>query len=298
MQEAVLPYERKANRSVVFVLYLLAGLSIFLFGSNTVRPFPTNRNAAFEWGLSFFFLALVVLLRSIPRLRAYWKIAFALFAAAFGNALNLYLGNFLGAIFPSPYNSPQFIATDKLSQAVPIVLSIILLTLLAGDDLGSLFLKKGNLHQGLAFGFISFGVWASIFAGIAVAQSTAAPTAGLTASGLSLDAILSALPWMLVFCFANSFMEELWFRGVSLGRLAPVLGAAPAVVVTAIVFGVSHVAATYVSPAESLLFAAIVVALGLVNAYVMLKTNSIWASVLFHAGYDLMVIIPVLVSLR
>jgi membrane protease YdiL (CAAX protease family) len=33
-----------------------------------------------------------------------------------------------------------------------------------------------------------------------------------------------------------------------------------------------------------------------VNAYVMLKTDSIWGSVLFHAGYDLLVIIPVLVS--
>jgi membrane protease YdiL (CAAX protease family) len=44
------------------------------------------------------------------------------------------------------------------------------------------------------------------------------------------------------------------------------------------------------------IFPVIVIALGLVNAYVMLKTDSIWGSVLFHAGYDLLVIIPVLVS--
>ena len=40
----------------------------------------------------------------------------------------------------------------------------------------------------------------------------------------------------------------------------------------------------------------VVLILGLVNAWVMLKTESIWGSVLFHAGYDLMVIIPVLIS--
>ena len=35
---------------------------------------------------------------------------------------------------------------------------------------------------------------------------------------------------------------------------------------------------------------------GDLNGFVMLKTDSIWGSVLFHAGYDLLVIIPVLVS--
>jgi hypothetical protein len=33
-----------------------------------------------------------------------------------------------------------------------------------------------------------------------------------------------------------------------------------------------------------------------VNARQMLKTDSIWGSVLFHAGYDLIVIIPNIVS--
>jgi membrane protease YdiL (CAAX protease family) len=36
--------------------------------------------------------------------------------------------------------------------------------------------------------------------------------------------------------------------------------------------------------------------LGLVNAHWMFKTDSIWESMLFHAGYDLIVIIPIIVS--
>jgi membrane protease YdiL (CAAX protease family) len=91
-------------------------------------------------------------------------------------------------------------------------------------------------------------------------------------------------------------MEELWFRGVSLGKLTPVLGWTSSIIVTALVFGSTHAAATYITPLQMLLFACIVIGLGLVNAYVMLKTDSIWGSVFFHAGYDLLVIIPILAS--
>jgi membrane protease YdiL (CAAX protease family) len=91
-------------------------------------------------------------------------------------------------------------------------------------------------------------------------------------------------------------MEELWFRGVSLKKLTPVLGLTASIIVTALVFGSTHAAATYITSIQMFIFPVIVFALGLVNAYVMLKTDSIWGSVLFHAGYDLLVIIPVLVS--
>jgi membrane protease YdiL (CAAX protease family) len=99
-----------------------------------------------------------------------------------------------------------------------------------------------------------------------------------------------------MFCFVNSFMEELWFRGVSLRKLSPILGATASIVVTALVFGSTHAAATYITPIQMLLFSVIVIALGLVNAYMMLKTDSIWGSVFFHAGYDLLVILPILAS--
>jgi hypothetical protein len=56
------------------------------------------------------------------------------------------------------------------------------------------------------------------------------------------------------------------------------------------------VRATGVSPVETIGFALIVFGLGLVNARVMLKTDSIIGSLLFHAGYDLLVIIPNIVS--
>ena len=120
----------------------------------------------------------------------------------------------------------------------------------------------------------------------------------MTATGISLDILLAAIPWILIFCFANAMMEELWFRGVSLGKLRPLLGTAGSILVTALVFGSMHLGVTYITPIERFIFPLITFALGLVNGYVMLKTDSIWGSVLFHAGYDLIVIIPILASLQ
>lgn len=288
--------ETRWTRGIIFVLYLIGGLAVFLFGANTFSIYPTNSNPLYEWGLAALFLALALFLRRSSSLLKFWSIAYALFVAAFANAMNLALGNWLGRLIPSISLAQEY-AIDKVSQAVPIVLAIILLTLLAGDDLGSIFLKKGNLKLGLTFGFISFGVFAVIFAVIAVLQSNAPVTGGLFASGVSLNTLSIAMPWMLIFVFVNGFMEELWFRGISLGKLRPVLGAALAVIVTALVFGISHTAGTYISPAERILFPAIVIGLGLVKGFMMLKTDSIWGSAIFHAGYDLLVIIPILVSM-
>jgi hypothetical protein len=296
MQKDLARGESKAERLILFVCFLCGGMLIFLFGGNTFNLFPTNDNPLYEWGLTLVLLALAVILSRYKSWRKYWKLAYALFIASFANALNLYLGNWLVDVLPAASSEAQFLAVDKLSQSIPIVLSIILLTLLAGDRLGSIFLKRGNLRFGLLFGLISFGIFTVLFGIIAILQSDAPASQGLWASGISLATIVAAIPWILVFCFANSIMEELWFRGVFLRKLVPLLGAAASVVATALVFGLTHLAATYISPAQMLIFGVIVFALGVVNAWVMLKTDSIWGSVLFHAGYDLLVIIPVLAS--
>ena len=296
MQKDLVLGESKFQRLILFVVFVCGGLSIFLFGANTFKLFPTNKNLSYEWGLTVVFLALAAILRRSETLRKYWKVAYALFVASFANALNLYWGNWLAEILPPAGSDAEMIAVDKLSQSIPIVLSIILLTLLAGDSLGSIFLHRGNLRQGLKFGLISFGIFVGLFVFIAILQSSGPSEQGLWASGMRLDIIIAALPWMLVFCFANAIMEELWFRGIFLRKLTPLLGAVASVIATALVFGLTHSAATYITSAQMIIFSSIVIALGLVNGWVMLKTDSIWGSVLFHAGYDLLVIIPVLAS--
>jgi membrane protease YdiL (CAAX protease family) len=284
----------RSTQGIAFLFYLTGGLLIFMLGANTFDVYATNRNALYEWGLTMLLLLLAVSMHRSAPLRIYARIADGLFIAAAANAINLSLGNFLKPLFSVYSSEMQFLAVDKLSQAIPIVAAIVLLTLWSGDDLGALFLKKGNLRQGLIFGLISFAIFAGIFIVIVLIQTGAPKTQGLFASGVSLSTVVAAIPWILLFCFANSFMEELWFRGVALRKLTPLLGWAAATIVTALVFGISHSAATYITSVQMIFFPIIVIVLGLVNAHVMLKTDSIWGSVFFHAGYDLLVILPLL----
>ena len=87
-------------------------------------------------------------------------------------------------------------------------------------------------------------------------------------------------------------MEGLWFRAIFLRMYETLIGQRTAIFVTAMVFGVSQISATCDFPGGGVIFG-----LGCVSAYAMLKDDSVIGPVLFHAGYDLMILIPVLESL-
>jgi membrane protease YdiL (CAAX protease family) len=284
------------DRLFVSALFIIGGTTIFVFGNNWTSIFATNSSALYKWSLAALCLGLALLLRRSERFRGHWPAASTLFVAASANAVSWGLGNWLARLLPPLHDPALAIAVDKLSQTIPVVLTIVLLTWLVGDDLCALSVRGGNLAQALRFGGISFGIWAILFAVIAVLQANAPPGTGLFAGGVPLPTIVAALPWSLVFVLANALLEELWFRGLFLKKLRPLLGTIPTIVVTALVFGLAHTGAQYAAPAERIVFSVVVFVLGLVNAWAMLRSNSIWGSLLFHAGYDLMVIIPILVS--
>ena len=278
---------RKPNRETtknisLSILFLVCLLAIFVLGSPYYSVFPTNQNPTYYAAITVFFLGVAFLLQQADGYRKYWPAAYAFFIASF--AL-WFLSTGILDISRSGTNPVQFIALDKVSQFIHVVLPIVVLTLLARQDLKSIFLSKGNLRRGLTFGLVSFVVFALISFVI------------LRESGEYLEKIKSSLLWLLLFVFTNALMEELWFRGIFLKRLEPFIGVNLSVIVTSIAFGASHVSATYAFPGGGLVFGVVVFALGAIGAYSMYKTDSVIGVVLFHAGYDLLVLIPVLESL-
>lgn len=274
------PWTQRLGLSLIFII---CGLLIFVLGSPYHTTLPTNRNPVYNIILFGLFLAATIVLYRVRHLRRYWKVAFAFAAAAGANwVVSLKLLNFIITASDPLANMAQ----DKLAQAIPIICVLLIFTTAAGDDWGEVYLQRGRLRLGLAIGAASF----LLFAAMALLQS------GNRAILQRIDA--GAAGWILVFIFANAIMEELWFRGVFLKRSAPFVGAPAAIIVTAIAFGASHIFATYVSPAEAATYGAIVFGLGLANAYIMHKTDSVWGSVLFHAGYDLVIIAPIVMSMQ
>ena len=275
-----------AQRLGLFFLFLMCGVAVFVFGSNYYEIFPTNRNIYYNAVLSVVFLIVSLWLKRNERLTKYWQIPFAFFIASFVILFTLLFdlsGSVLGW-FNLTTSTSQGIAIAKLFDMVMIVVLIIVLTKLSGADLGSIYLKRGNLKWGLSIGAIVLFNFASSAILFFATRYT------------SIDKLIVAILWGVVFSFANSFMEELWLSGIFLKRFEPLLGISGAVLVTSIVFSLMHVGAVYLTPAAIPFMLANTLTLGLACGYLMMKTDSIWGSTMIHAAADFFLFIAMLAS--
>jgi len=174
---------------------------------------------------------------------------------------------------------------DKLSQFLHVVPVLVGSVLLAGGNLKYIFIGRGRLKQGLTFGLLSLAGFA------AVSLLTGVQSSGFFSS------LWDAISLVFLFIFSNAIMEEIWFRGIFLKSYETIIGRKAAIIVTALIFGASYINATYDFPGGGFVFGLVVFGLGLVGAYAMLKDDSLIGPVLFHAGYDLLILVPVLNSM-
>ena len=273
------------KRIALFIVFFICEVAIFILGSNYFDVFATNKNLTFNLVVSAFFLAMALLFKYTKRLNQYWLVAYAFFVAsvAYPSTLLLDVGKVLGRFDLSP-NTSQGLAIGKVIEVIVVVAPIIILTKLSGADLGSIFLKLGNLKLGLGIGglvFVNFATSALLFFAMRFTR---------------MDLLGAAVVWGVVFSFANSFMEELWLRGIFLKRFEPFLGLHGSVWLTAIVFALMHGAAYYFNPAVLPIFVLNTLTLGLACGYLMMKSDSIWGAALIHAAADLFFFISVLAN--
>jgi membrane protease YdiL (CAAX protease family) len=172
-------------------------------------------------------------------------------------------------------------ALIKLSDSVIISGILILSFILGGYKLKSIFLNGGRFVPGLIIGILVF----ILFGYLALNNPQSKMEPGFPGKNFV---------WILVFVFANGFMEELVFRGIFLEKLNSLFKPVWSIILTSICFAAPHLTVNY-SP-NVLFFSIIVFVLGLICGYAMHFTRSIIAPMLIHAGADLMIIIPVFAS--
>ena len=273
-------------RCSLFLLLLVCGLLTFVVFSHFRPMLSRSVDIPARVGLIAVFLVATLYCRSRDSLRQYWRLPLAFFVASVAMCLDLYLpfSRWILAFLNLDPNSPAGWAMDKLESTVLIVATIILLTRAFGDDLASIYLKRGNIRKGLAIGLATFFLF----------MATSLPVSELFFGGrdLSLGRVLPWMPWVLIFVLGNALNEELLFRGLFLRKLEPVLGAFASNLLIAILFTLMHTGVEYTS--DALLFLAILLPLALAWGSIMQKTDSLWGSVLFHAGADIPTIIGIL----
>lgn len=266
------------QRLGLFILFLVCGFAIFVFGSNYFDIFPTNKNLTYNLTISALFLVIALWLKRDKHQNKYWRIAYAFFVASVAFPVTLLLSKWSDVVlgwFNVTIETSQGIAIAKTYEMILIVIPILLLTKLSGADFGSIYLTRGNWKLSLGIGalvFFNFAISALLY---------------FAERYTSTDILGAAIVWGFVFSLANSFMEELWLRGIFLKHFEPLFGVGGSVLLTSIVFASMHAGAVYLTPAAVPFLLVYALTLGIGCGYLMMKTNNIWGAMLIHAAADL-----------
>src|SRR5579859_2468435 len=275
------------SRSVLVLFSLAAGFAY----RASVSLIPAGIfEDAFLLGLAVLLLAVAVFARRSRSLERYWEIPFAFFVFT--------IAGFAGDVSISPLqwwfihdvlhetpsvNNPlaSTILGTVLVQmfgTLSLVLPIILLTKASGSSLKTLFLNQQRSWLWLLVSIIGFLVF-FLLAAFGLSK-TFFPNNGVTFSRF-----LALTPALLVLVLCNGLREELWFRGLFLKKYGRFLGPFSSNLLAAIIFTSFHVQVQY---SRSLpLFLAIALIQGLILGYLMQKSESLLAPVIFHAGIDI-----------
>ena len=273
----------KAVKFGLFTFFTLGGFLIFALTITFVPLLPAWINYAGRFTLLFIFAGLWWIARGDNSLSRFRSIFFAYFTAVFSLSLGFFFGDWGPRLLGLNMKTAEGVAVAKFSSASLIVTGVLVMTRLCGEDWGSLYIRKGRLGVSMIMG----GAGAAACLLLALRQSDVGSIGGATLASLA--------PWILLFVVANGFMEELLFRGLFLGRYQRLIGAWPAIISTALSFTLAHMQVKYAP--ELIFFLVVLLGLSIAWGWLMHRTRSLWGSALFHAGADLMIIVPIFKSL-
>jgi membrane protease YdiL (CAAX protease family) len=267
---------KKLYRFVLFIIFFIAGILIFLFGSNYFSTFPTNSSTIYRIIISIAFMTSTLLFYFIKTLRKYWRVSSTLLIASLAMLINWLLKDLpVRFLYDTVTVTEGRWMLDKFSQAIAIIIPILILTLAFRNKLSSHYIQKGKYKLWIIIGLSTFVFF--IIAGILLALQTK-----------SLNEIFAILPWLFAFSVFNGFMEELWLRGLFLKRFEEFLGNHLSILLTSLLFSIPHIFVRYISGFQmSILFFLTVFSLGMASGYIIYRTKSIWGAIIFHIGYDL-----------
>jgi membrane protease YdiL (CAAX protease family) len=268
-----------------FLILTICAFAVFGPTMTFAHLLPAWGNWAARGGLIVLSFGLWLAARGDGPLNAYRPVFLAWLAAVVGLSLGYYLSDPLLARLHLTTDTATGVAVAKALQASLIVIGVIVTAMLFGETAGSLYIRKGRLLLGVCIGLAG----CAIFVGLTFAPSGPFFQSATTAGGAA--KLLPLVPWVLLFVLSNAFMEELLFRGLLIGRYETLVGKWPALLATAIPFALAHMQVNYTSQVAG--FVAFVFVLGLMWGWLMQTSRSIWGSVLFHAGADVAVILPI-----
>ncbi len=286
MKENSLSAREWRERIILALLFMAIGSLIMVVFSPWAPLLDKVTDYLGRFGLAVLLLTLTLLASRASQFEKYRPLLLGLFIMSVAVSLDWIFGIYLIEYLGVTDGSPAGWALLKLNECIVIVGVNILFTKQSRGTLGSIYIQKGNLKLGLIIGLGTF----------LLAAAGSIPMATLfNAQDLSLARILPWTPWLLIYVLSNATMEELLFRGLFLRKLQPFFGKFLSNFMIALVFTALHGAASY--SADQYIFLAILFPLALTWGYIMQKSDSVWGSILFHAGMDIPIMLGIFSNL-
>ena len=276
------------ERTILAALFMAFGMLIYIIFSPLRPMLKSTADYLGRIGLTAGLLMIVWLAGRNEHLRPYRSLLLGLLIMSVATSLDWVFANYLLEHIRLNTQTPSGMALMKLNEFFIVATTVITLTLLTGSRLGSIYIQKGNLKERLLVGGIAFC--------LAAAASPWMAEYLFKGQNLTSERIIIWLPWVLIFALANAAQEELLFRGLFLGKLEPFFGKFISNALIVFVFTLVHQGVNYTS--NQLGFLAVLALLAFAWGYLMQKTDSIWGSVLFHAGMDIPVILGIFSNLK
>lgn len=263
------------------MVYLVIGGVIFILGLNLLNLIPRNLQDIFKLGLPMLLLAAYV---AVQKYFPPQKTVFlAFFLVSVGWTLDFYLTGKVKDVFSLNTRALSGFAYTMVISALLVTLPVMLGWIIAGQKKSAIFIQGSAKMWGVIVGLIGL----FLFGGLGVLQ--------FLDQGAAIAIIGAAIPPAMVFSLANGFREELVYRAVFLKGYQANIGPVAAVIVTTLVFTLAHLEVSYM-PANLIVFAIVLVLIGVVGSLIMMKTHSLIGAVFFHAGADMLLIMGMLSS--
>ncbi|MBN1165201.1 MAG: CPBP family intramembrane metalloprotease [Candidatus Krumholzibacteriota bacterium] len=261
-----------------FLLISVVGMLVFFVGGYWTGISSQVRTVV-KIALPVLLFLTTLACRRFEYLREWYRLALGFLAAACGFLASWFISDPLLRFVGLSTDSIQGLALAKLFDAFPIVTAAFLVARLGGARPSDLYLRRGKVKIWLIIGLSTFVGFAVLFLLQAGGQ------------GIGMERLPAYAPWTLIFVFSNALMEEFHFRGLLLKPCESLLGRHSANLCIALFFTLVHAPVKYTPDIFTLL--AVVFVLALAWGYLIQRTESLWGSVLFHAGGDLMIIVGI-----
>ncbi len=183
-----------------------------------------------------------------------------------------------------------------LAMTVTLAISSIILIgcmlYLEKGKLKDIYVRAGNLAS------LTLGV-AGLIAGILLGVGVLYILFNNVAPGMG--QLPSLLAVAIAFSIIGAFYEELWFRGLLLSRLMPLLGEKRSNIMQALIFGVFEALAIYAITLQPIYLPLVFIAgtaLGYYLGKITIKDKRLISAILLHAGFYALIGISILAGIK